>query len=76
MGPPSTGVGVGAGVGRMTGIAIGDCEGAGVGSLGFVGIASLSAWQPLMPAAKRTTQAMRLAPAQSRPCTMPTSYKT
>jgi hypothetical protein len=40
-GPPSTGVGVGCGI--TTGMVTGDCEGAGLGSDGFVGSASWSA---------------------------------
>jgi len=56
-GPPRIGVGVGEGI--TTGIATGDCEGEGVGSVDFVGRASCRAWQPAIPTTSIGTASSR-----------------
>jgi len=58
-GAPSVGVGFGSGI--TTGIASGDWVGAGVGSVGLVGMTSLSAWHPLKVIIRRATAATRFA---------------
>jgi len=58
-GAPSVGVGFGSGI--TTGIASGAWVGDGVGSVGLVGITSLSAWQPLKVIVRTATAAKRFA---------------